>query len=84
MERKIQQLDGMAAAVIDSCSLGDVIVDFCSGGGHLGIVVRIRAALILFFPPTQFSCHGHLISELINVLFVACSFAARLSGDYGG
>ena len=41
MERKIQQLDGMVAAVIDSCSLGDVIVDFCSGGGHLGIVVRV-------------------------------------------
>jgi len=72
----------MAAAVIDCASLGDVIVDFCSGGGHLGIVVRIRADP--FFSPTQFLCHDNLISELINVLFVACSFATRLSGDYGG
>lgn len=29
----------MVAAVIDSVSEGDVIVDFCSGGGHLGIVL---------------------------------------------
>ena len=52
MERKIQQLDGMAAAVIDCASLGDVIVDFCSGGGHLGIVVRIRADPFFFRPPS--------------------------------
>lgn len=39
MDRKIQQLDGMAAAVIDAVSEGDVIVDFCSGGGHLGILL---------------------------------------------
>lgn len=29
----------MIAAVIDSVSVGDVIVDFCSGGGHLGILL---------------------------------------------
>lgn len=29
----------MVAAVISSVSEGDVIVDFCSGGGHLGIVL---------------------------------------------
>lgn len=29
----------MAAAVIDAVSEGDVIVDFCSGGGHLGILL---------------------------------------------
>ena len=39
MERKIQQLDNMIAAVMDSVADGDVIVDFCSGGGHLGIVL---------------------------------------------
>jgi len=39
LERKIQQLDNMIAAVMDSVADGDVIVDFCSGGGHLGIVL---------------------------------------------
>lgn len=39
LERKIQQLDNMIAAVMDSVVDGDVIVDFCSGGGHLGIVL---------------------------------------------
>lgn len=29
----------MAAAVIDTVSEGDVVVDFCSGGGHLGILL---------------------------------------------
>nr|SVE71044.1 EOG090X0615 [Daphnia similis]SVE71675.1 EOG090X0615 [Daphnia similis]SVE72307.1 EOG090X0615 [Daphnia similis] len=39
VDRKIQQLDGMATAVIDAVSQGDVVVDFCSGGGHLGIIL---------------------------------------------
>nr|SVE75751.1 EOG090X0615 [Daphnia hispanica] len=39
LDRKIQQLDGMATAVIEAVSEGDVIVDFCSGGGHLGIIL---------------------------------------------
>ena len=39
LERKIQQLDNMIAAVMDSVVDGDIIVDFCSGGGHLGIVL---------------------------------------------
>ena len=29
----------MAAAVVDAVSEGDVVVDFCSGGGHLGILL---------------------------------------------
>jgi hypothetical protein len=29
----------MAAAVVDAVSVGDVVVDFCSGGGHLGILL---------------------------------------------
>ena len=39
LDRKIQQLDGMATAVVDAVSEGDVVVDFCSGGGHLGILL---------------------------------------------
>ena len=39
LDRKIQQLDNVARAVMDCAVDGDVIVDFCSGGGHLGIVL---------------------------------------------
>ena len=38
-EKKCQQLENMAAAILDLCKDGDTVVDFCSGGGHLGILV---------------------------------------------
>ncbi|KAM9026766.1 glutathione S-transferase C-terminal domain-containing protein isoform 1-T1 [Ara ararauna] len=37
--RKQQQLDNLASAVTKLAKPGDVIVDFCSGGGHVGIVL---------------------------------------------
>lgn len=37
--KKCQQLENMAAAILDLCKDGETVVDFCSGGGHLGIVV---------------------------------------------
>ncbi|NWR72547.1 GSTCD protein, partial [Centropus unirufus] len=37
--RKQQQLNNLAAAVAKLAKPGDVIVDFCSGGGHVGIVL---------------------------------------------
>lgn len=39
LERKIQQLDNVGRAVMECAVDGDVIVDFCSGGGHLGLVL---------------------------------------------
>ena len=33
------QLENMAVAVLKLAKDGDRIVDFCSGGGHLGIVL---------------------------------------------
>ena len=39
LERKMQQLENMALAVTSLCQPGSVIVDFCSGGGHLGILL---------------------------------------------
>ncbi|XP_048779083.2 glutathione S-transferase C-terminal domain-containing protein homolog isoform X2 [Ostrea edulis] len=38
-QRKCQQLESLATAVLEIHRPGDVIVDFCSGGGHLGIVI---------------------------------------------
>ncbi|NXY42030.1 GSTCD protein, partial [Ceuthmochares aereus] len=37
--RKQQQLNNLVAAVTQLAKPGDVIVDFCSGGGHVGIVL---------------------------------------------
>ncbi|NXL58080.1 GSTCD protein, partial [Chordeiles acutipennis] len=37
--RKQQQLNNLVAAVTKLSKPGDVIVDFCSGGGHVGIVL---------------------------------------------
>ncbi|XP_048364995.1 glutathione S-transferase C-terminal domain-containing protein isoform X2 [Sphaerodactylus townsendi] len=37
--RKQQQLNNLVALVIKLAKPGDVIVDFCSGGGHVGIVL---------------------------------------------
>lgn len=37
--RKCQQVENLVSAVLKMVQPGDVIVDFCSGGGHLGIVI---------------------------------------------
>lgn len=37
--RKTQQLENLAIAVMNIAKKGDRIVDFCSGGGHLGILL---------------------------------------------
>lgn len=40
--RKKQQLESMARAVIEISKDGDRIVDFCSGTGHLGIILAYK------------------------------------------
>ncbi|XP_033742699.1 glutathione S-transferase C-terminal domain-containing protein-like [Pecten maximus] len=37
--RKCQQLENLVTAVQALAKPGDIIVDFCSGGGHLGLVI---------------------------------------------
>lgn len=39
LERKGQQLENLAKAVLKVAVPGDTIVDFCSGSGHLGIIL---------------------------------------------
>ena len=39
LDRKCEQLENLALAVKSMARSGQVIVDFCSGGGHLGIVL---------------------------------------------
>ncbi|XP_071951589.1 glutathione S-transferase C-terminal domain-containing protein-like [Antedon mediterranea] len=38
-QRKCQQIENIVAAVKMIAKAGDYVVDFCSGGGHLGIVL---------------------------------------------
>ncbi|XP_030384592.1 glutathione S-transferase C-terminal domain-containing protein homolog [Scaptodrosophila lebanonensis] len=42
LERKRQQLENMANAVVSLARSGDRIVDFCSGTGHLAILLALR------------------------------------------
>ncbi|KAG8040605.1 hypothetical protein G9C98_002601 [Cotesia typhae] len=39
LKRKFQQLENLCKPVIKFARPGDVIVDFCSGSGHLGILI---------------------------------------------
>ncbi|EDW64821.1 glutathione S-transferase C-terminal domain-containing protein homolog [Drosophila virilis] len=42
LERKRQQLENMANAVVSLAQPGDRIVDFCSGTGHLAILLALK------------------------------------------
>ena len=37
LQRKVQQLENVCSAALALIQPGDVVVDFCSGGGHVGI-----------------------------------------------
>uniref|UniRef100_T1J0J5 Methyltransferase domain-containing protein n=1 Tax=Strigamia maritima TaxID=126957 RepID=T1J0J5_STRMM len=37
--RKCQQVENLVSAILEIAHQGNIIVDFCSGGGHLGIVL---------------------------------------------
>jgi len=67
--RKCQQLENLVTAVTSLASPGDVIVDFCSGGGHLGIV------LAYLLP----QCQVHLVENKEESLLRARARLAQLS-----
>lgn len=39
VKRKCQQVENLVTAVMEIAKPGDKIVDYCSGGGHVGIVI---------------------------------------------
>ncbi|XP_061398185.1 glutathione S-transferase C-terminal domain-containing protein homolog [Musca vetustissima] len=45
LARKRQQLENLANAVVSLANPGDRIVDFCSGTGHLGILLALQLPL---------------------------------------
>ncbi|CAG5115091.1 unnamed protein product [Candidula unifasciata] len=62
-ERKCQQLENLVTAVQTLYTPGDVLVDFCSGGGHLGII------LAYLLP----DCQVYLVENKEESLLKACS-----------
>ena len=56
--RKRQQIENMATHISKMAKAGDTIVDFCAGGGHLGIVLA-------YLRP---DCHVSMYILLITVM----------------
>ena len=79
MERKSQQLENLAKAVLKVARPGHTIVDFCSGSGHLGIVLAYflpRCHIILLENKEEsLSRARQRVSKLklTNVTFYQCN-----------
>ncbi|BFZ24480.1 hypothetical protein BsWGS_27519 [Bradybaena similaris] len=63
MDRKCQQLENLVTAVQAVHKSGSILVDFCSGGGHLGI-------LMAYLLP---ECQVYLVENKEESLLKACS-----------
>ncbi|XP_046404122.1 glutathione S-transferase C-terminal domain-containing protein homolog [Ischnura elegans] len=70
-ERKLQQLENLVKAVLKVAKPGQTIVDFCSGSGHLGIVLA-------YFLPL---CHVILLDNKDESLRRARDRVSRLAMD---
>ncbi|EDW29291.1 GL18497 [Drosophila persimilis] len=79
LERKRQQLENMANAVVSLAQPGDRIVDFCSGTGHLAILLALKLPLctIIVMENKSFSLaqaqKRALELELSNCVFYQCN-----------
>ncbi|XP_034669363.1 glutathione S-transferase C-terminal domain-containing protein homolog [Drosophila subobscura] len=79
LERKRQQLENMANAVVSLAQPGDRIIDFCSGTGHLAILLALKLPLctIIVMENKSFSLaqaqKRALELELSNCVFYQCN-----------
>lgn len=79
MHRKSQQLENLASAVQNIAKEGDLIVDFCSGSGHLGILlahILPKCTIILLENKEQSLLRARTRVHdmgLKNVLFFQCN-----------
>ncbi|XP_077300678.1 glutathione S-transferase C-terminal domain-containing protein homolog [Arctopsyche grandis] len=79
VERKTQQLENLATAVLNIAKDGNRIVDFCSGGGHLGILLAYllpSCQIVLLENKEQSLSRAQVRVEalsLTNVTFVQCN-----------
>ncbi|XP_055893132.1 glutathione S-transferase C-terminal domain-containing protein-like [Biomphalaria glabrata] len=63
MFRKCEQLENLATAVQALAKPGDILIDFCSGGGHLGILMAYLLQ----------ECNVFLVENKEESLLKACS-----------
>ncbi|KAH8392295.1 hypothetical protein KR215_005271 [Drosophila sulfurigaster] len=79
LERKRQQLENMANAVVSLAQPGDRIVDFCSGTGHLAILLALKLpkCLVIVLENKAFSlAHAQKRAaelQLSNCVFYQCN-----------
>jgi hypothetical protein len=79
LERKGQQLENLAKAVLKVAKPGHTIVDFCSGSGHLGIILAYmlpRCQIILLENKEESLVRARqrvLKLKLTNVIFCQCN-----------
>lgn len=79
MQRKGQQLENLAKAVLKVAKPGHTIVDFCSGSGHLGIILAYllpRCQIILLENKEESlsrACQRVVKLKLTNVTFCQCN-----------
>jgi len=87
MERKGQQLENLAKAVLKVAKPGHTIVDFCSGSGHLGIILayllpRCRIILLENKEESLARARQRVIKlKLMNVTFCQCNLD-YFSGEF--
>ncbi|KAK1130995.1 hypothetical protein K0M31_017298 [Melipona bicolor] len=78
-ERKQQQLENMCKPIMKLAKSGDIIVDFCSGAGHLGILVAylLPQCTVLLLDNTEKSLNRakERVSKLnlTNIKFYQCN-----------
>lgn len=79
LERKRQQLENMANAVVSLAEPGDRIIDFCSGTGHLAILLALKLpqCIVIVMENKAFSlAHAQKRAaelKLTNCVFYQCN-----------
>lgn len=87
LERKYRQLENLCKPVMKLATDGDVIVDFCSGGGHLGILMAYllpRCTVILLENKDESLKRARERVEMLNldnVKFCQCNLD-YFKGDF--
>ena len=81
LDKKCQQLENLTAAVKAMARPGQVIVDFCSGGGHLAIVLAylLPEAIVYLVENKQVCTYIIIFSHFTvkNKIFFNCSKRLR-------
>lgn len=78
-ERKTEQLHNLTLAVMSLAKDGDIIVDFCCGSGHLGLMLAYllpKCTIILLENKSKSLADAHrrgLFMDLQNIIYFQCN-----------